>query len=106
MQALIDIPQRSAAFKQAFAVAVPRKGVRARRAWHQRSEFADHFFNDVIQRHQTLDLAVFIDDETKSLMIFLKILQLREYVRVLEEKIQFSQQSPKNSCSQILFMRE
>ena len=76
MQALIDVTQRRAAFKQAFPVRIPAKLVGARCARHRCREFTDHFLNDVFQRDQSLHFAVFINNDGEPFMVFLEILQL------------------------------
>ena len=40
-------------------------------------EFADDLFEDVLERHQSLDVAVFVHDEGHAALVALKIQQLR-----------------------------
>ena len=54
------------------------------------SELADDFFEDVFQCDEAHDLAVFVDDESESPPIALKILKLRSQWRTFGNVVGFS----------------
>src|SRR5690348_9407240 len=57
-------------------------------------EFADDFLDDVLNRDEPLQLAIFVDDETQTLTVGLELLQLRQERRPGRDEIRRPQQGP------------
>src|SRR3954465_14141621 len=55
-------------------------------------ELADDLLDDVLDRHQSLELAVFIHHETEALPVCLKLLQLRQKWRSDGDEVRRSEQ--------------
>ena len=55
-------------------------------------EFADDFLEDILDRDQSLDVAVFVDDETDAALVLAEVEQLRGQRRAFGNEVTFARQ--------------
>src|SRR5574340_266183 len=75
-QLAIQLAQTAAAFQQETAVFVTQEFAGLR--WSLRRELSDNLLEDILQRHQPEQFAVFIHHQSQARMALLKLLQLLE----------------------------
>src|SRR3990170_4495537 len=87
----VEFPQLRGALDQGAPVLPPPERGGARRC--SGGELDDNLLDDVLQRDQTLEFAVFIHDQRDALVVLLEIMQLREHrggggneVRLVEQR--------------------
>src|SRR5487761_2056276 len=85
----VQFAQGACAFQQHAAVFLAKEFSGLRRRLGR--EVADYFFQNVFQRDQTQQFAVFIHNQSQAGVAFLKLLQLLEQRRVGRDEIRFVQ---------------
>src|SRR5574342_245094 len=75
-QLAVEFGQAAASFQQEAAVVMGQELSRLR--GRLRSEIADDLFQDVLQRHQAEQLAVFVHSQAHARLALLELLQLHE----------------------------
>ena len=72
---------------------------------HRRGEIADNLFENIFDRHQSLNVSILVDDQPDFLFVALKLYQLRAERRTFRHKIDLVRGAQHGFFGELFFLR-